>query len=675
VRDQLTTDTFALSSNAMRKISITLVILAIAFITASVNEKAGGLGRANRLGTAINRIRELCDSRVASLDSFLQCYPKYFYDSSFPVRERKYEELARYFKSATGFIVYFEPGLYYSKLAGPFHFEKTHKKGFFDPLSDAWLFQGPIGNEPDSMLLKEFSKQDSLDQEDFIGKAALHFRGVLRDCQYEDHLKGIAEPQLFDALRKEIFRISTIDVANSDFIVDEAAIPGLNGSMDSWLIYTGALADALPDGSSQMKAKWANLTARARAFLAANQEFRSFDRMTFIKTYLIPLSHGLTDIQKALDVPFYSRFAATRPDAGDIYDKDVFVTDYFAPDSNGRYSPEKAMLGELLFFDPILSDNNKRACASCHKPNLAFTDGNIKSVSFQFGKLPRNSPTVINSGFQNRLFWDLRAGSLEDQMDSVVNNVDELHGSFRRVIAKLSNSPEYRTRFEQAFPESKTAGITPAKIKYAVGIYERSLTGLNSRFDQYMQGDETKLSRSEINGFNLFMGKARCGVCHFAPLFNGSVPPFYDVSDNHSLGVPIKDSMTKYIVDPDLGLMKISGDGYRRFSFKTPTLRNAALTAPYMHNGVYTTLEQVVNFYDKAAGNQFSKDIREDMTGLPFLTVLPIKLNLTDIEKKDLVAFIKTLTDTSASSKRPARLPRFNPPDAVLNSRTIGGDY
>src|SRR5579863_3430635 len=657
----------------MRKISIAIIILIVAFTAASVQEKGDRPGAANRLSAAIDRIHELYARRVGSLDSFLQCYPKYFYDSSFPVRERKYEELARYFKGATGFIVYFEPDLYYSKLAGPFHFEKTGNKGFYDSLSDAWLFQGPIGNEPDSTLLREFSRQDSLDQEGFIRKAVLHFRAALQDGQNEDHLKAISEPQLFDALRKEMFRISTVDIANSDFIVDEAAIPGLNGSIDSWLIYTEALADALPDGSSQLNAKWKNLSNRARAFLAANQEFRSFDRMTFIKTCLIPLSRGLTDIQKALDVPFYSKFAATRPDAGDIYNKDVFNTDYFAPDSNGRYSPEKAMLGELLFFDPILSDNNKRACASCHKPNLAFTDGNIKSVSFQFDKLPRNSPTVINSGFQNRLFWDLRAGSLEDQLDSVVNNVDELHGSFDRVITKLSNSPEYKASFEQAFPESKRKGITRAEIKYAIGIYERSLTGLNSRFDQYMQGDETKLSRSEINGFNVFMGKARCGVCHFAPLFNGSVPPFYDLSDNHSLGVPIKDSMTKYIVDPDLGLMKINGDSYRRFSFKTPTLRNAALTAPYMHNGVYTTLEQVVNFYDKAAGNQFAKDIRGDMTGLPFLTVLPIKLNLTDIEKKDLVAFIKTLTDTSSVSKIPARLPRFNPPYAALNARTIGG--
>jgi cytochrome c peroxidase len=575
----------------MRKISITLIIFTIAFIAASVREKEGRLSTANHLDAAIHHIREQYTRRVGSLDSFLQWYPKYFYDSSFPVRERKYEELAGYFK-------------YYSKLAGPFHFEKTDKKGFYDSLSDAWLFQGPIGNEPDSTLRKEFSKQDSLYQEEFIGKAVMNFRKTLQGFIHTDYLRTINESQLFDALRKEIFRISTIDIANSDFIIDEAAIPAINGSVDSWLSFTGALADALPDGSSRLKEKWTNLSARAREYLATNREFRSFDRMAFLKSYLIPLSRLLTDMQVALHVPFFSRNAAIKSDAGDIYNKDVFNPDYFAPDSNGRYSPEKAVLGELLFFDPILSDNNKRACASCHKPNLAFTDGNTKSVSFQLGKLPRNSPTIINSGFQKRLFWDLRAGSLEDQLDSVVNNIDELHGSFKGVIGKLSNSPEYKARFEQAFPDSKRTGITREDIKSAIGVYERSVTGLNSRFDQYMQGDETKLSRPEINGFNLFMGKAKCGVCHFAPLFNGSVPPFYDISDNHSLGVPIKDSMTKYIVDPDLGLMKISGDGYRRFSFKTPTLRNAALTAPYMHNGVYRTLEQVVNFYDKAAGNR-----------------------------------------------------------------------
>jgi cytochrome c peroxidase len=158
-------------------------------------------------------------------------------------------------------------------------------------------------------------------------------------------------------------------------------------------------------------------------------------------------------------------------------------------------------------------------------------------------------------------------------------------------------------------------------------------------------------------------------------LFNGSVPPFYNISDNHSLGIPVKDSMTKYIVDPDLGLMKIARDSFRRFSFKTPTVRNAALTAPYMHNGVFSTLDQVVDFYNLAGGNQYARDIGPDMTGLPFLTILPIPLDLSAQEKKDLIAFIGALTDTSAASKTPSRLPRFEAPYTALNKRTVGGEY
>ena len=243
------------------------------------------------------------------------------------------------------------------------------------------------------------------------------------------------------------------------------------------------------------------------------------------------------------------------------------------------------------------------------------------------------------------------------------------------MIDRLNASPEYVRLFQSAFPNTKKTGITRAYVKYAIGVYERTLTGLNSRFDQYMQGDTGKLSEEEINGFNVYMGKAKCGVCHFAPLFNGSLPPFYDVSDNHSIGVPVRDSMTKYAIDPDLGLMKKNFDGYARFSFKTPTIRNIALTSPYMHNGLFKTLEQVVDFYDHAAGHKFTKDMRPDMAGLPFFTILPVELKLTDTEKKDLVSFLKTLSDTSASAKVPVKLPRFNPPYAKLNARTMGGAY
>ena len=646
-----------------------VLILLIAGFSSSLSEKK------KDLSITVSRIAKLYINQLNSLDSFLQTYPHYFYDSSFEIREKKYEELAFYFRRSAGFIIYFEPRLYYSRLTGPFQFHKNDKKGFYNGLPDAWLFQGPIGNEPDSMLSKYFTRQDTLDQREFINQAVVSYRKALQDCKYADHLKSMNESVLFDALRKEIFRISTIDIANSDFIIEEAAIPGLNGSMESWLLFTGELVNELPDSQIELKKQWAILYAGTKQYLADNKDFHSFNRLYFIKNYLIPLSGLLNDMQVAFGVPFLKKNAALKSDARYIYDKDVFNADYFAPDKEAYYSPEKARLGELLFFDPVLSDNNQRACASCHKPAMAFTDGKTKSVAFEFDTLPRNSPTVINAGFQNRLFWDLRAGSLEDQLDSVVNNVRELHSSFYRVIDKLNASPEYVSLFHRAFPNTQRTGITRAYVKYAIGVYERTLTGLNSRFDQYMQGDVTKLNQEEINGFNVYMGKAKCGVCHFAPLFNGSLPPFYDVSDNHSIGVPVRDSAVKYAVDPDLGLMKINGEGFARFSFKTPTVRNIALTSPYMHNGLFKTLEQVVDFYDHAAGNKFSKDMRPDMTGLPFFTILPVELKLTDTEKKELVSFLKTLTDTSASAKVPVQLPRFNPPYAKLNGRTIGGVY
>jgi cytochrome c peroxidase len=634
-----------------------------------------GTNHRQDLSGAMARIRQAWFQREAALDSFLQAYPHFFYDSSYEVRESKYEELAWYFKRAANFVLYFEPDRYYSELSGPFHFQKNTQTGFFYGIPDAWLFEGPIGNEPDSTLRKEYTRDDSVSQIGFIRQATSTYRKIFTGYTNAHHLETMDAAVLFDALRLEIFRISTIDLANSDFIIEQAALPSLNGSLESWLTFTGQLVQALPDNENALRNRWNVLFPGIQTYLAANKDYHSFDRMYFLRNYLIPVSRYLNQLQLALRVPFLDKQAAVRSDAQDIYNKDVFNTDYFAPNKTGLYTRAKAQLGELLFFDPVLSDNNKRACASCHKPGLAFTDARTKSVSFSMKQLPRNSPTIINAGFQKSEFWDLRAGSLEDQLDSVINNKEELHSSFERVIARLTSSPEYLRLFHEAFPETRKTGITRDAIKNAIGVYERTITGLNTRFDRYVQGDTTVLNADEIRGFNVFMGKAKCGVCHMAPLFNGSLPPFYNISDHHSLGVPVKDTMEKYVVDPDLGVMKIDHDSFARFSFKVPTLRNVALTAPYMHNGVYKSLEQVVDFYDRAAGNQFARDMRPDMTGLPFFTILPIKLDLTDVEKKDLVSFLRTLTDTSAASEIPHRLPMFEATFARLNNRTIGGDY
>ena len=647
-----------------------LIVLSV--MIAAVCLSMGKRDRKKDLNSTVSRVSELSLQQLNSLDSFLAEYPKYFYDSSHPVRQKKYEELAYYFKRAINMVVYFEPSIYYEKLIGPFQFQKNEAKGLFSVIPDNWIFTGPIGIEADSTLRKFYKKADSIQSLEFIRNISSKYRETIRNAAFDQHLKKLDPITLFDALRVEMFRITTVDLANGDFIIEDAGMPSLRGSVESWLLFTNELVQTLPESRGDLKFRWTHLNRDTRADL--DKTFKEFDRMQFTRNRLIPLAGFLNELQEALKVPYLRKERAVRTDALHIYDKNVFNADYFAPHELAKYSSLKAQLGEMLFFDPILSGNNKRACASCHNPSMAFTDQKVKSVGFEFNEiLGRNSPTVINSGFQKKLFWDQRASSLEDQLDSVVNNAHELNGSFDDLCQKIQASPEYVKLFNQAFPHTKQQGITREDVKRAIGVYERTVTGLNSRFDQYMQGDNTKLTDAEIRGFNLYMGKARCGTCHFAPLFNGALPPFYDITDHKSIGVPEKDTMDVYKVDSDLGLGK-SGNKFFSFSFKNPTVRNVELTAPYMHNGVYKTLEQVVNFYDHAGGEKFRQADRTYVPNLVFFTIIPLELKLTEPEKKDLVAFMKSLTDTSAA-KAPKRLPEIKGKFAHLNERKIGGEY
>lgn len=170
----------------------------------------------------------------------------------------------------------------------------------------------------------------------------------------------------------------------------------------------------------------------------------------------------------------------------------------------------------------------------------------------------------------------------------------------------------------------------------ALASYERSLLSFDSRFDKYMRGQKSLLTASEKNGYNLFSGRAKCGICHFTPLFNGTVPPNFTNTESEVIGVP--ETLKNQRIDPDLGRYTFYKFDVWKYAFKTPTLRNIALTAPYMHNGVYKTLEEVVDFYNKGGGNGLG--FRLDNQTLP-----EDKLNLSETEKQDLVAFMKALTD------------------------------
>ncbi|MEO8088553.1 MAG: cytochrome c peroxidase, partial [Bacteroidota bacterium] len=354
--------------------------------------------------------------------------------------------------------------------------------------------------------------------------------------------------------------------------------------------------------------------------------------------------------------------------ATSVFDQVAFNTFFFNPSQSKTGSPARASLGKMLFFDPLLSENNERACASCHKPGKAFTDGLPKSISMD-GKttLNRNAPTLINAAIQGRLFHDARTMNLENQADEVLRNPLEMHHDFSSSVKKLKRLPGYVSAFKDAFNGTADTFINAHSILIAIAEYERTLVSFNSRFDKTIRGEENALSVEEREGFQLFITKGNCASCHFLPLFSGTVPPEYKISDWEVLGTPEKNDRIRPKLDPDAGRGGVHKTDLYRHAFKTPGLRNVALTAPYMHNGVFNTLDEVLDFYNVGGGKGWGMDV-------PNQTLPSDSLRLTPNEKKKIISFLISLTDTIGLTSIPDSLPAF-PGDPVLSNRKIGGVY
>jgi cytochrome c peroxidase len=221
----------------------------------------------------------------------------------------------------------------------------------------------------------------------------------------------------------------------------------------------------------------------------------------------------------------------------------------------------------------------------------------------------------------------------------VLNNADEMHGSAQKAAEKIIVGKEYLAMYSKAYPNANK-GDAAQNICNAIACYERTLIALNSKFDKHMRGGKPILNQNEISGFNLFMGKAKCGTCHFMPLFSGAKPPRYYYIETEVIAAPDKNNKTKSKLDEDEGRFTVTGLPLHKYAFKTSTLRNIALTAPYMHNGVFNTLNEVIDFYNNAGGKGLQ--IAPKNQTLPFE-----KLNLSKPDKENIISFLKTLTDTN----------------------------
>lgn len=436
--------------------------------------------------------------------------------------------------------------------------------------------------------------------------------------------------RVLDAAKQEVFRIVSLGIAGFDN-------PLSLNSMEECATALNSLKSVLSFYSAgKRKSQMMNSLDSAITYLREHQDFESFDRAEFITGYANKISEGISNLQEK-DGGYKIRYnRMLNQQAKTLFDSAAFNVNAFSPGQEYHITPERVVLGERLFFDVALSGTGTRSCASCHKPDLGFADGLTKNTNIHdtHKLISRNSPTLLNAALQSNYFYDMRALTLEDQAKAVIANPDEMDGSMENILQYLSKDESYREMFRKAFPEKGSGTIQSDEVTNALASYIRSLTKLNSRFDDYMRGDKQSLTQQELKGFNLFMGKAKCATCHFVPLFSGIMPPKYITSETEVIGVPL--SLTDSVIDPDRGYYDIIGIDYYKNAFKTPTLRNVDKTAPYMHNGIYTTLEQVMDFYNNAGAVGLKID-------LPNKTLSEEKLNLTNDEINDIIAFMRSL--------------------------------
>jgi cytochrome c peroxidase len=452
--------------------------------------------------------------------------------------------------------------------------------------------------------------------------------------------QAATDDRVWDAVKLEIARVLTMGISGFDSPVAQLSLPeaaaALRGVRTALQPYDADLARA----SGRDKRALDSTFAGAIAELDAAASFDEFNRLSFIARWGNPIAHSLASARRQLQIGIPTERRAFATSAASIFDRDAFDAQAFAPPAADRDTPSRATLGERLFFEARLSGNNSRSCATCHQPARAFTDGQARSASIGGPVALRNAPTVLNAGLQVGSFYDLRTTFLEDQVTEVVRNPNEMHGSVDVAARTLASDSGYRATFAAAFGERGDSTVTSARIRSAIAAYVRSLSRLNSPADRALRGDTLAISAEQRLGFNLFMGKAKCGTCHFAPLFNGTAPPNYQETDVEVLGTPARTGANARI-DPDSGRFRLTRAAPHLFAFKTPSVRNAAVTAPYMHNGVFRTLDEVVAFYDQGGGAGLGID-------LPNQTLPPDRLNLTAAERQAIVAFMRALTDTTA---------------------------
>ncbi|MEP3838413.1 MAG: cytochrome c peroxidase [Algibacter sp.] len=487
----------------------------------------------------------------------------------------------------------------------------------------------PVGFQKieESVYDKE-TTTDEFNQELYVTTGMLH---ILK--------KGIAKRELnahrfFIATHQQLFRIVSLGISGFDTPVSHLGINESKISLESLnTVYKYTIQPIIKVKDTALDSEFQNNIAKAVAYIETNSDFNTFDRFTFTRDFMNPITRNWVQIRKTSNIWEPITTTPFNFDALTFFEDDTFNLNYFTPTTNRSPTEKQIALGQKLFLDPKLSANGNMACITCHIPSKGYADGMPLNLDNQGKPLQRNTPTLQNSAFQKSFFWDGRANSLLDQISMVFTNNKEFNTNVHEFSDAILKDSTYVKLFKDAYGSIPENNITVIK---AISSYISTLNGSNSKFDQNIRGDKNTYTEAEKLGYNLFTGKALCATCHFIPLTNGTVPPFFTETEREVIGVPETNKNKK--LDDDLGFYWRFKEDIHLGMFKTPTIRNIELTAPYMHNGVYNTLEEVMDFYNNGGGGGLGFNLSHQT--LPF-----DNLNLSEKEVKSIIAFMKTLTD------------------------------
>lgn len=568
----------------------------------------------------------------------------------------------RAMKGADFYMRYLEP-LAHKKVNGPLpvewetevfeKFEKPYKREGAG-LTLAWNYLDEEDATRDSLRTLVQASQDALD---------IYAADSITSQLASYHIFYLCN-------RLYLLNLAAIYTTGFDCPDGDAVIPELRSMIDDVAGIYSAFNESFP--TRALPQEYLARYDAARTFVRAQpDDYTAFNHFAFIKDYVNPLYRLNQQAMQTHRV--YSKSLvdySLNTEAASIFDKGL----YFGQNAKGIFRRVKdadaladiERVGKLLYYDPILSGNNLRACASCHKPTQFFTDTAVRTA-FHFNHseyLPRNAPSLIGSLYNHLVMLDGKHYTLQHQSLGVISNAVEMSGAGGdTVLQKVLSCRDYKTSFERLL--KYTPGETEVTMEHlasAITFYYAKFSGFYAPFDDAMNFGKP-LEPAAVSGFNIFMGKAQCATCHFAPQFNGVKPPYIG-SEFEVLGTPQDAGYTA--LSPDMGRWDVNPAKETAHAFRTGTIRNAARTAPYMHNGAFRTLDELIDFYDGGGGAGRGLDV-------PNQTLSADSLHLTPTEKSDLKAFILSLNERIELEAPPTALPRSK--NAILNKRPIGGTY